>query len=64
MSGQSERTSNNGKKSRHYGNPIVGVWYCEECGYQCFPRHLRETEAVPPFLCPECRSELYYDEEE
>ena len=47
-----------------YGNPIVGVWRCLNCGYMCFPRILREKKAVPPFRCPDCENELQYDEEE
>ena len=48
----------------YYGNPIVGVWRCLQCRYSCFPRHLSEAEARPPFACPDCRTELTYDEEE
>ena len=51
-------------KTVEYGNSIVGVWRCRECRYECFPRHLREAEAKPPFLCPKCGNELKYDEEE
>ena len=39
-------------------------WRCLKCGYECFPRHLRERVARPPFVCPDCGEELYYDEEE
>ena len=52
------------KKTVSYGNPIVGVWRCPNCDYDCFPRHLSEANVEPPFLCPRCDFELYYDEEE
>ena len=64
MSGSTDMAQGNGKKPVPYGNPIVGVWRCRECRYQCFPRHLLEAKARPPFLCPDCESELSYDEEE
>ncbi len=64
MNTPDDREQSNGQKRVSYGNPIVGVLRCLECGYDCFPRHLREMEARPPFRCPDCGNELVYDEEE
>jgi ribosomal protein L37AE/L43A len=49
---------------QQYGNWIVGIWLCEKCHYNCFPRKLSEENAQAPFECPECQSELVYDEAE
>jgi rubrerythrin len=63
MYGKANGNNGRGQKSIQYGDPIVGVWRCRKCRYECFPRRLRADEARPPFLCPKCRIELYYDEE-
>ena len=52
------------KTHTDYGNPIIGVWLCLDCGYSCYPRELMEKKAVKPFKCPKCGSYLTYDEEE
>jgi len=59
-----DNSDGNGRKKKiQYGNAFVGVWRCLNCMWECFPRHLREAEAQPPFLCPDCGTELVYDEE-
>ena len=50
-------------KAVQYGCSIVGVRRCPGCVYSCSPRDLREREARPPFVCPDCGEELYYDEQ-
>lgn len=42
----------------------VCVWRCLGCGFESFPRRLKEADARSPFKCRNCGSELHYDEEE
>ena len=64
MTSPNDKSTESVQKPIAYGNPVIGVWRCLKCGYDCFPRHLRETEARPPFRCPECGKWLVYDEED
>ena len=48
----------------YYGDPIVGVWHCNRCCVQFFPKELLELKLESPFHCPYCEvGELIYDEE-
>ena len=54
-------TDGDSKQDIEYGDPVLGVWRCAECGYECYPRRLRDANAQPPFQCSDCRHELHYD---
>lgn len=60
----SDNEHNDKNRCARYGNPIIGVWRCPDCRYECFPINLKEARATEPFQCPLCGAKLYYDEEE
>jgi len=60
-----------------YGDALVGIWMCPECGFEIFPFPLKKAENtfkwgigakslefgyVGP-LCPNCGISMEYDEE-
>lgn len=51
----------------NYGDPIVGLWFCEGCRKRYYPIPLSrlnpEWEGDQP-LCPRCGTKLIYDEAE
>jgi N-formylglutamate deformylase len=49
-------------RATDYGHFLAGVWRCDGCGWQTFPRLLMQQAALPPFRCQRCDDELSYHE--